>query len=346
MKPNPDVKPNTIVRKNKNISCICSRNGTQPRAAANADLPGNEEKNMLSNTLKILCIVVFCGALLAQTGCNCAKGECCETKAPCCETPRPTCERPTCEKPCGEMTALLPPNARPGECYAKVFIPPTFKTVTERVLVRDASDTLEAIPAKYDWVEEKVLVKEASTELETTPAEFATREHTIQVNSGHTDWEINKFANCTNSKDQPAKDVFCLVKHPAECKTIQTQCLVKPAGVRTVCIPAQYETRRFQKLVCAATTRRVCIPAEYETVEKTIKVCDGRMAWQRVSCDNPEAEKVTDNSKQTETIATANAKPTQTIATAKAKPTKTIATAKAHRTPTIATASAQRSHRP
>jgi hypothetical protein len=288
-----------------------------------------------TTTMKILCVVMFCGAMLAQTGCNCAKGECCQAKAPCCEPPRPTCERPTCEKPCGEMTALLPPNARPGECYAKVFIPPTFKTVSERILVRDASDTIEVVPAKYDWVEERVLVKEASTQLESTPAEFATREHTIQVNSGHTDWEINKHANCTNSKDQPAKDVFCLVNHPPECKTITTQCLVKPACVRTVCVPAEYENRRYQKLVCAATTKRVCIPAEYDTVEKTIKVCDGRMAWQRVACDNPDAEKVSDNTNQTQTFATANA-----------NQTKPIATANSNRSHPIATVYAQRTHRP
>jgi len=240
---------------------------------------------MFSNTLKIMCVLLFSAALLAQTGCGlCGTAKGCAVtakKAPC-DTPRATCEKES-----GEITAALPPNARPGECYAKVFVPPTFKNVTERVLVRDASETIEVIPARYEWVEEKVLVKDASTQLVVVDAEFAPRERTLEVNAGHTDWEINKDLTCVNPKEQPARDIFCLVNHPPMQRTIQTQAQVKPARVQEVCVAAQYETVRRQKLVSAATTRKVCIPAEYENVEKTVKVCDGRMAWKRVICDKP-----------------------------------------------------------
>jgi hypothetical protein len=58
-------------------------------------------------------------------------------------------------------------------------------------------------------------------------------------------------------------------------------------------VPAEYDTVRRQKLASPASTRRVCIPAEYDTVEKTVKVCEGRMAWKLVACDSPNAEKVT-----------------------------------------------------
>ncbi|HKQ47168.1 MAG TPA: hypothetical protein VJZ71_03750 [Phycisphaerae bacterium] len=272
---------------------------------------------MLSNTLKIVCAVLFSGALLAQTGCACgtAKGACAQAKSPC-DTPRSPCvasvkSRDTCDRPAGELSAALPPNARVGECYAKVFVPATFKTVSERILVREGTETIEIIPAKYEWVEEKVLVKDASTVLEAVPAEYATREQTIEVNSGYTGWEINKNALCENPKDQPARDIFCLVSHPSERKTVQTQYQSKPARVQTVCIPAQYDTVRREKLVSAASTRKVCTPAEYDTIEKTVKVCDGRMAWKLVACDNPEAEKVTANANRTQTIATVNAQRTQ-----------------------------------
>jgi len=33
----------------------------------------------------------------------------------------------------------LPPNAVPGKCYAKCLIPDEYKTVTEQVLVKEAS---------------------------------------------------------------------------------------------------------------------------------------------------------------------------------------------------------------
>jgi len=266
--------------------------------------PGAKKRTMLLNSLRIMSALLFCGAMLAQAGCACGKSKSVVTaKAPCDPPQSP------CDKGVGD-TAALPPNARAGECYAKVFVPPTFRTVTERVLVRDASETIEIIPARYEWVEEKVLVKDASTELQAVPAEFASRERTIQVNSGHTDWEINKDANCVNDKGEPARDVFCLVSHPAAQKTIQTQCQVKAASVQSVCVPAQYDTVRRQKLASAATTRKVCIPAEYENVEKSVKVCDGRMAWKRVICDYPEAQRVTINGNPGSSVATANAQRT------------------------------------
>ncbi|NLG42698.1 MAG: hypothetical protein GX547_05595, partial [Phycisphaerae bacterium] len=85
--------------------------------------------------------------------------------------------------------------------------------------------------------------------------------------------------------NQPARDVFCLVNHAAVHQTLQTQCLAKPAQVERECVPAEYQTIRRQKLVAPATTRKVCIPAEYAEVQKTIKVCDGKMVWKRVVCD-------------------------------------------------------------
>ena len=63
----------------------------------------------------------------------------------------------------GNMGAaeLLPPNAKPGECYARVFVPPTYKTETAQVITREASERVEIIPARYEKVTEQVLVREA-----------------------------------------------------------------------------------------------------------------------------------------------------------------------------------------
>jgi hypothetical protein len=56
-------------------------------------------------------------------------------------------------------TELFPPNAKPGECYARVFVPPTYKTTSSRVLVHEASEHLRIVPAKYRWVDKTVLVR-------------------------------------------------------------------------------------------------------------------------------------------------------------------------------------------
>jgi hypothetical protein len=247
---------------------------------------------MMIRVLKIASASLFGLGLLANAGCcSSSKGSCVQTaSAAPCKAPCGTKITDPCVKPSGELTAELPPNAKAGECYAKVFVPPTFRTVTERVLVKAASEQIEIVPARYEWVDEKILVKDSSTELVAVPAEFDTKEQTIQTASGHTDWEVNKGVNCDLPKNQPAKDVFCLVQHPAEQTTIRTEYQVKPATVRSNTIPAEYQTVRRQKLASAATTRKICIPAEYESVEKTVKVCDGRMAWQRVICEKPASD--------------------------------------------------------
>ena len=64
------------------------------------------------------------------------------------------------------------PNAKPGECYAKVIIPAAYKSESQTVTVKEASSKIEIIPAKYEWAEEKVLVKEASKKLIPVPATY------------------------------------------------------------------------------------------------------------------------------------------------------------------------------
>jgi hypothetical protein len=66
---------------------------------------------MFSNTLKILCALLFCGAMLAQAGCGMcgtAKGCAVAQKAPC-DKPRATCDTAS--------FTVTSPNG--GECWEK-----------------------------------------------------------------------------------------------------------------------------------------------------------------------------------------------------------------------------------
>jgi hypothetical protein len=238
----------------------------------------------MKSVLSIATATLFCGAVLAQSGCNCPS-----TKHTTVRTVKASCN--DCN-PCGERTVTtasvdLPPNPAPGTCYAKVFIPPKTKTVTERICVREASERLEVVPAVYEWAEQRILVKEGSSELEALPAEFKTGERRIEVESGYTGWHKAAGAQCDTRDKQPVTDVFCFTKSPPVYKSVETQAVSKPAEVRRVDIPAEYQTVKVQRLKCPASTKRITIPAEYQTVEKTVKVCDGRMAWQRVDCSKP-----------------------------------------------------------
>ncbi|MCK5354404.1 MAG: hypothetical protein KAJ63_04750, partial [Methyloprofundus sp.] len=55
---------------------------------------------------------------------------------------------------------LLPPNAKPGECYARILIPEKYEMTTSRMLKSAATERVEIIPATYTMVDKRVLVKE------------------------------------------------------------------------------------------------------------------------------------------------------------------------------------------
>ena len=184
--------------------------------------------------------------------------------------------------------AGLPPNAVPGECYAKVFVPPKHKTVSERVLLKEASERveiipaqygwieetvmvepaserLEVIPAQYKWVDERVVVKESSSRMETIPAKYKWVEERVLVKPSETVWKrgrgpIEKIDNSTG-------EILCLVEIPASYQTVRKQVMTDPASTRKVDIPPEYGTIKKKVLVSEATVKKVEVPAVYKSVK-------------------------------------------------------------------------------
>ena len=83
----------------------------------------------------------------------------------------------------------------------------------EKVLVKEASERIEIIPAQYEWVEERVLVEAASSRLVEVPAKYAWQEERVVVKPAHTVWKkgngpIEKVDNITG-------EIMCLVEVPA-----------------------------------------------------------------------------------------------------------------------------------
>jgi hypothetical protein len=183
---------------------------------------------------------------------------------------------------------LLPPNAKPGECYARVFVPAAYKTetaqvitreaserveiiparyekVTEQVLVREASKKIEVVPETYEWVEEKILVKPAFERIIEVPAVYETVRETVVDRPAHSVWK--KGEGPIQKVDYATGEIMCLVEVPATYKTVTKTVLKTPATTRKVEIPAEYTTVRKQVMKTPSTTREVTVPAEYKTVE-------------------------------------------------------------------------------
>ncbi len=186
-----------------------------------------------------------------------------------------------------DPTQLLPPEARPGECYARVYIPAKTKRVENKVLVKEATEKLEVIPAKYEEAEEVVEIQSEFEELEIVPAVFETQfetvtiepereeqvvvdavyeevEEKVKVRDAYTTWK--KGEGPIQRYDEATGEIMCLVTIPAEYKTVSKRVVKVPPRTITKVIPAVTEKVEKRVMVEPPTTRKKVIPAEKRTV--------------------------------------------------------------------------------
>lgn len=186
--------------------------------------------------------------------------------------------------------SLVPPNAKPGQCFTRVWnapqyetvttrqlveeagqrievIPASYKTGSKRILVKEASDRIETVPATYKTVTERVMVKPSTTKLQQIPAVYGTVTERVLEKAAHTVWK--KGTGPIQKIDAQSGEIMCLVEMPASYKTIQKRVLKTPASTRTITIPAEYRTVEKRVVATPASTRKVAIPAQYKTIDTT-----------------------------------------------------------------------------
>jgi hypothetical protein len=201
------------------------------------------------------------------------------------------------QTPVQDEIPLLPPNAKPGECYARVLVPEqyqsttqtvlksegseqieivpaTFETVEQPVLVREASTQLEVVPARFETRQEQVLIKPAETRLEAVPAEYETVTEEVLVRAGYTVWKQGRGP--IEKIDAATGEIMCLVEVPPVYDTVKRTVLRSAATVREVEIPAEFITVEKEVMVEPPTTRTIEIPAEYQTVKVQQQVAPAR----------------------------------------------------------------------
>lgn len=182
----------------------------------------------------------------------------------------------------------LPPNAKPGECYARVFSPAEYATDTREMLLFEASERVEVTPAEYGWGEQTVLVKEASVSYETVPAKFGWVEETVVVEpassklvtvpakydqvseevlvrAAYTTWK--KGRGPIEKLNEATGEIMCLVEVPAEYKTVTKTVMVSPPTTREEIISQKTKKVRKQVIVEPAKTIEIASPAKYDTVK-------------------------------------------------------------------------------
>ena len=212
-----------------------------------------------------------------------------------------------------EDTPLLPPGAKPGECYTRIYVPPQYESKTEEVVVADGTEHVEVIPAEFQWVEKEILVKEESEKievipatfktvteevvitpetavLEVIPAEYETVEEKVLVRESYTTWKTGRGP--IQKIDASTGEIMCLVEVPAEYKAVKHRKLVKPAETRTVMKPAEYKTVKKQVVDKPAETRVTKVPAEYITVKVQELVAEAKTERSPVPAELVEVERI------------------------------------------------------
>ncbi len=194
-----------------------------------------------------------------------------------------------------DMTASLP-DAKPGECYAKVVIPAQFKTETEEVVVKEPTERIEIIPAKYEWVEEKVLVKEASQKLISIPATYETVTEKVEVRPETLSWHTSlradaPLANPALLEAAKASGIdlgsatpgMCFHEHlkPAQYEARTEEILVSEPSEKVEVIPAKYEWVEEKVLVKEASQKEIAVPPVYETVTEKVMVEPAKTVWKK-----------------------------------------------------------------
>jgi outer membrane murein-binding lipoprotein Lpp len=201
--------------------------------------------------------------------------------------------------------ALLPPNAKAGECYARLLVPPRFASKTEKVLAKPEGERLEIIPAKYETVTERVMVSEASEKLVPVPATYETVSERIQISDGELIWKYghNGIKSARSSKalmadsglinaarslglpeNAQAGQCFAEYYMPASYETVSEKMLKSEASQRVETIPAKYEMVTEKVLVSEAYETLTPVPATYETITEKVMVAPGYTDWKISEC--------------------------------------------------------------
>jgi len=197
-----------------------------------------------------------------------------------------------------DQNDLLPPEVKPGQCFAKVIVPAKyaetresivkreasekisvvpaqFEWTEERIIIKEATESISVVPATYRWIEEKVLVEPPSFRLEPVPAEYETRKERIIDQPEQSSWQSS--CGPLQSVEHMTGEFACLVTEPATYKTITRFIVSKPASTRRVEVPGVYEITRRQVLDTPAQIIRTPVAASFETVRVRKMVSPARV---------------------------------------------------------------------
>ena len=186
----------------------------------------------------------------------------------------------------------LPTNPTPGKCYVKCItkdefkdgeetiqtypaytslkvVPATYKTIEERVLVKEASKKFVYVPATYETVEISYVKQASRNDLKVVPATFGNDSRTFEIYPQTSGWEYKVLEDCPSvNKDDCV--AACFVEYPAQSRDVSFTTLSSDASTNSVPVPEQTATYKKRVIKTPARMDEIEIPAEYETIKRRV----------------------------------------------------------------------------
>lgn len=248
----------------------------------------------LGRTGGVLFLLVALCSVVA--GCD----SCCGDWDPCCSPcaqPAP-CAAPCAPAPCAPACAPQPGNcgpfpaeARPGEAWCCVFIPPQYATEMERICTCPESCRKEWVPPVYECRSKQVCSCPEQRRQIPIPAEYQTVNECIEVCPPRTEW---RRVDCTPEQlaaGEQQGECWALVTIPAQYEQRCKQVCVREASCREEVIPPVYETVQEQVEVQCGYYKDIVTPAQYEDRPKQVCTAPGRWEWRRnAACVVPQPQ--------------------------------------------------------
>jgi hypothetical protein len=195
----------------------------------------------------------------------------------------------------------LPNQARPGQCYARVLVPATYRNEAMSIVTREAYEQVQVSEPvfrpeprsvttsdpykRYEVTEptfrtdnQVIETRPAHERLVATPAVLGTRTETVVVREPRLVWRAGSNLSGVRRMDSATGEIFCLVEEAAVTQTVSRVVQVQPSQVSRERVPARTQTIARRVLVTPASVREVDVPGTYQnvTVETLVSPADAR----------------------------------------------------------------------
>jgi hypothetical protein len=185
----------------------------------------------------------------------------------------------------------LPPEARPGEAWCRVCLPPVYETVTERVMTTCPSTQSVWTPPGMETKLREVCVRPPCTQEIEVPGVYRTETYCCETSPARTE---HRPRPCTCEEQLAGMcECFDVVTIPP-CTQVRTrQICITPPTRKTVYLPALYRTEAVLCEKCPGYWTCVEMPGVYETRTRQVCVQPERWEWRRnPHCTLPNADAV------------------------------------------------------